>query len=206
VNRAMNRPDRNGVLLLSLLAVWPALHPPPLSAQTQPGLVVSIEGGEGPRPVDRPSGPLRIRVQADRTGRAIAGATVTFTIVSGAAGAAASFLETGGRTFTATTGPDGMAVSSGLMPNSTPGAYTIEIEANSQGMTAGRTTARMQSTTVSPPVKSPAKLIAIFAAAAIASVAYVGVTNRNPKPPPSATVIIIGSPAISRNAVTPGGR
>jgi adhesin/invasin len=75
--------------------------------------------------------PLQARV-ADADGNAVQGATVSFSIVVGPTGAAASFL--GGGQATATTDSNGIATSPPLQANATPGRFTAV--ASTEGVTA----------------------------------------------------------------------
>jgi hypothetical protein len=64
----------------------------------------------------------------DENHKPVAGATVLFTIRRGKTGAGGSF--SGAATITVTTGANGQAVASGLLPNTIQGAYTISVTAS----------------------------------------------------------------------------
>jgi hypothetical protein len=64
----------------------------------------------------------------DENHKPVSGALVLFLIHDGGHGAGATF--DGGQTFTATTGPDGIARTSGLQVDRNPGSYTIAVSAS----------------------------------------------------------------------------
>ncbi len=64
----------------------------------------------------------------DENHKPVSGALVLFLIHDGGHGAGATF--DGGQTFTATTGPDGIARTSGLQVGRNPGSYTIAVSAS----------------------------------------------------------------------------
>jgi hypothetical protein len=64
----------------------------------------------------------------DENHKPVAGALLLFTINSGPEGASGSFSGISS-TLSVTTGPDGRGVAHGLLPNKTPGKYTITVSA-----------------------------------------------------------------------------
>jgi hypothetical protein len=64
----------------------------------------------------------------DENHKPVSGALVLFLIHDGGHGAGATF--DGGQTFTATTGPDGIARTTGLQVDRNPGSYTISVSAS----------------------------------------------------------------------------
>jgi hypothetical protein len=75
-----------------------------------------------------------VQVQ-DHNRKPIAGATLLFAIHGGADGAAGTFAD-GASTLTVTTDASGMAKATGLLPNSTKGAWQIEVTATVGALTA----------------------------------------------------------------------
>ena len=65
----------------------------------------------------------------DENHKPVAGALILFTIHSGPNGAGATFASGQSLTFSATTGPDGIAHASSLQLAKSPGSYTIEVSA-----------------------------------------------------------------------------
>ena len=85
---------------------------------------ISKVAGDGQSVV--PGQPFSASLQSlvtDSGGNAIQGISVTFSVIAGSGGASASFGS--GTQSTTTTGPNGMAIVSGLVANNIPGGYSV---------------------------------------------------------------------------------
>jgi hypothetical protein len=167
-----------------------------LAAQDGSLHVAVLEGEAAINNIRSPRGKETIVRVEDANNKGVAGAVVTFLLPSGGAGA---YFGNGGSSLTLTTDDRGEAVARGLHPNRIAGTFQIRVSASQGGRTAATS---ITQTNVDPGAHTSSRTVALIAilggaAAGGAAVALRGGKAKSAPPvPPTATIVVPGTPAI----------